>query len=31
MTVPIFVRCVRCDVSFNYYQKRNHVCPEAGE
>lgn len=31
MTAPIFVRCVRCDVSFSFYQKRNHACPERAE
>ena len=31
MTAPIFVRCIRCDTSFSYYQKRNHVCPEVSE
>ena len=31
MLEPIFVRCVRCDTSFSYYQKRNHVCPEVSE
>lgn len=27
MLEPIFVRCVRCDTSFNYYHAKEHVCP----
>lgn len=28
MLEPIFARCVRCNTSFNWYQRKNHTCPE---
>ena len=29
MTIaPIFLRCVRCSQTFNYFHAKGHVCPE---